>query len=72
MQNKNLIGDFSISLRNKLRNRHFWVHFDEQSNEYKIGSLSFKTMDELIHFYSRNPIYSDEQTNLYLIKPLSR
>jgi len=65
-------GDFSISLRNSVKNKHFWVHHDKITDEYRIGNRSFGTMEELLTFYTKNPIFSGSNQDLYLIRPLNK
>ena len=47
-------GDFSISLKAAMRNKHFWVHVEQAASgaQYKIGNRHFSTMDELIEVSS--------------------
>lgn len=67
-------GDYSISLKDNVRNKHFWVQVDRQSGAFVIGTRSFKSMDALIQHYMKMPIFSNEATkeNLYLIRPLPK
>jgi hypothetical protein len=67
-------GDFSISLKSSLRNKHFWVHVETEGGrrQYKIGNRHFSNMDELIEHYTVQPIYTNDKTGekLYLIQAL--
>lgn len=63
-------GDFSISLKASLKNKHFWVRCDDQGM-YNIGNRKFDSMPALIEHYSNHPIFSnDKGERLFLIKPL--
>ncbi|KAI1730434.1 SH3 domain-containing protein [Ditylenchus destructor] len=67
-------GDFSISLKDNVRNKHFWIQVDKVNGTFKIGNRTFKSMEALIQHYKSSPIFSNEETkeNLYLVKPLPR
>ncbi|CAK5129586.1 unnamed protein product [Meloidogyne enterolobii] len=41
-------GDFSISLRDSQRNKHFWIHYDSASGQFNIGNKKFNSMEALI------------------------
>ncbi|KAI6191455.1 hypothetical protein M3Y97_00229900 [Aphelenchoides bicaudatus] len=65
-------GDYSISLKGNLRNKHFWVQICGGS--YKIGNRTFNSMQQLIQHYTKSPIFSNDSTNerLYLVRPLPK
>jgi hypothetical protein len=65
-------GDYSISLKGNIRNKHFWVQVDKQTGSFKIGNRTFKSMEQLIQHYSQSPIFSADNEKLYLVKPLRR
>jgi len=67
-------GDYSISLKGNIRNKHFWVQVDTNTGSYKIGNRNFPSMQSLIQHYMKSPIFSNDATGerLYLIKPLAR
>ncbi|KAI6173733.1 hypothetical protein M3Y98_01114100 [Aphelenchoides besseyi] len=67
-------GDYSISLKGNIRNKHFWIQVDVSSSSYKIGNRTFPTMQALIQHYTKAPIFSSEETGerLYLVRPLPR
>lgn len=68
------IGEFSISLKAKERNKHFLIKVDQAEKSFKIGSRTFQTMDALVKHYTSSPIYTNEPTNerLFLVKALPR
>lgn len=68
------IGEFSISLKAKERNKHFLIKVDQAGKTFKIGSRTFQTMDALVKHYTSSPIYTNEPTNerLFLVKALPR
>lgn len=49
-------GDFSVSLKAPLRNKHFRVHYVDDS--FFIGQRKFSSLDELVEHYKRFPIYT--------------
>ncbi|XP_054168393.1 cytoplasmic protein NCK2-like [Oppia nitens] len=64
-------GDYSVSLKSPLRNKHFRVHYDD--GVYCIGQRRFASLDELIEHYKKAPIYtSPKGDKMFLIKPFSR
>nr|CAD2175566.1 unnamed protein product [Meloidogyne enterolobii] len=65
-------GDFSISLRDSQRNKHFWIHYDSASGQFNIGNKKFNSMEALIIYYMSQPIFSDNDVNLFLRKPLPK
>lgn len=68
------VGEFSISLKAKERNKHFLIKVDQAEKSFKIGSRTFATMDALVKHYTNSPIYTNEPTNerLFLVKALPR
>ncbi|VDD93874.1 unnamed protein product [Enterobius vermicularis] len=68
------VGEFSISLKSKERNKHFLIKVDQAEKSFKIGSRTFQTMDALIKHYTSNPIYTNEPTNerLFLTRALPK
>ncbi|KAK0406412.1 hypothetical protein QR680_018560 [Steinernema hermaphroditum] len=65
-------GDYSISLKAKSRNKHFWVQVDTTTGQFKIGNRTFTSMDSLLQHYTTSPIFSSDQERLFLVKPLPR
>uniref|UniRef100_A0A914DN58 Uncharacterized protein n=1 Tax=Acrobeloides nanus TaxID=290746 RepID=A0A914DN58_9BILA len=67
-------GDYSISLKGNIRNKHFWVQVDKINGSFKIGNRTFQSMDQLIQHYTKSPIFTSDSTNerLYLVKALPR
>lgn len=49
-------GDFSVSLKAPVRNKHFRVHYIDDS--FCIGQRKFDSLDELVEHYKRTPIYT--------------
>lgn len=49
-------GDFSVSLKAPVRNKHFRVHYVD--NSFCIGQRKFDSLDELVEHYKRTPIYT--------------
>lgn len=49
-------GDFSVSLKAPVRNKHFRVHYIDDS--FYIGQRKFDSLDELVEHYKRTPIYT--------------
>lgn len=67
-------GDYSISVKGELRNKHFLVQVSTSSGTYKIGNREFESMQALIQHYTKSPIFSNDASGekLYLLKPLPR
>uniref|UniRef100_A0A914HMH7 Uncharacterized protein n=1 Tax=Globodera rostochiensis TaxID=31243 RepID=A0A914HMH7_GLORO len=65
-------GDFSISLKDSAKNKHFWVQYDATSTQFIIGNRRFESMEKLILNYMSSPIFSDGIVNLFLRKPLPK
>ncbi|KAF7626013.1 hypothetical protein Mgra_00009817 [Meloidogyne graminicola] len=65
-------GDFSISLNDSQKNKHFWIHYDSGSGQFNIGNKRFNSMEALIIYYMSQPIFSDNNVNLFLRKPLPK
>ncbi|CAG2166520.1 unnamed protein product, partial [Oppiella nova] len=64
-------GDYSVSLKAPMRNKHFRVHYDD--GIYCIGQRRFGSLDELIEHYKKAPIYtSPKGDKMFLIKPFAR
>lgn len=65
-------GDFSVSLKAPIRNKHFRVHYVEDS--FCIGQRKFDSLDELVEHYKRTPIYTNAATGekMFLKKPYCR
>ncbi|RWS29250.1 Cytoplasmic protein NCK2-like protein [Leptotrombidium deliense] len=64
-------GDFSVSLKAPVRNKHFRVHFD--NSMYCIGQRRFTSLEELIDHYKKAPIYtSPKGEKMFLIKAYTR
>lgn len=49
-------GDFSVSLKAPIRNKHFRVHYIGDS--FCIGQRKFDSLDDLVEHYKRTPIYT--------------
>lgn len=49
-------GDFSVSLKAPVRNKHFRVHY--VNDGFCIGQRKFDSLDELVEHYKRTPIYT--------------
>ncbi|XP_022242204.1 cytoplasmic protein NCK1-like isoform X1 [Limulus polyphemus] len=65
------VGDFSVSLKAPIRNKHFRVHVE--NGIYCIGQRRFNDLDELVEHYKRVPIYtSPEGEKLFLVKPFPK
>uniref|UniRef100_A0A915JIR1 SH2 domain-containing protein n=1 Tax=Romanomermis culicivorax TaxID=13658 RepID=A0A915JIR1_ROMCU len=63
-------GDYSVSLKAAIKNKHFWIRVDQQKF-FNIGNRKFSNLDELIKHYMEHPIFTgDRNERLYLIKPL--
>lgn len=65
-------GDFSISLKDSHKNKHFWVQLEPDSRQFIIGNRRFDSMEALILYYMSQPIFSDGSVNLFLRKPLPK
>uniref|UniRef100_A0A914XLL4 Cytoplasmic protein n=1 Tax=Plectus sambesii TaxID=2011161 RepID=A0A914XLL4_9BILA len=67
-------GDYSISLKGKGRNKHFWIQVESAVSRFKIGTRNFDSMEELLQHYTKHPIYTSDRTNerLFLVRPLPR
>lgn len=62
-------GDFTLSLKATLRNKHFRIMVDNDS--FCIGQQVFDSLDDLIDHYTKHPIYRQHnEPPLYLIKAL--
>lgn len=65
------VGDFSVSLKAPVRNKHFRVHVED--GVFCIGQRRFSNLDDLVEHYKRAPIYtSPKGDKMYLIKPFHR
>ncbi|XP_036385844.1 cytoplasmic protein NCK1-like [Megalops cyprinoides] len=63
-------NDFSISLKVQGENKHFKVYL--MDGLYCIGQCKFGSMEELVDYYKKAPIFTSEQGDkFYLIKALS-
>lgn len=64
-------GDFSVSLKAPIRNKHFRVNYVDRL--FFIGQRKFKTLDDLIEHYKKTPIYtSPTGEKMFLKKPYPR
>jgi len=63
-------GSLSISVKGKLKNKHFKV--TRENNQFKIGQRNFNSVDDLISNYIKNPIFSNGDEKLYLVRPLPK
>lgn len=63
-------GALSISVKGKNKNKHFKVTRDE--GQFIIGQRKFSSVDELISNYTKNPIFSNGDEKLYLVRPLPK
>lgn len=64
-------GDFSVSLKAPMRNKHFRVHYVNDS--FCIGQRTFVSLDELVEHYKRTPIYTSASgEKMFLKKPYCR
>jgi hypothetical protein len=50
-------GDFSISLKDVQKNKHFWVQFEPVTGQFVIGNRRFNSMEELIMFVSLSILF---------------
>lgn len=64
------VGNFSVSVKGKTKTKHFRVKFD--NGDYVIGQRKFKDLDKLIENYIKNPIFSNQDERLYLVRALPR
>ena len=61
-------GDFSVSLKAPVRNKHFRVHY--VNDGFCIGQRKFDSLDELVEHYKRTPIYTSATgEKMFLKKP---
>lgn len=64
-------GDFSVSLKAPIRNKHFRVHYIDDC--FCIGQRKFNSLDELVEHYKRTPIYTTPSgEKMFLKKPYPR
>lgn len=64
-------GDFSVSLKAPVRNKHFRVNYVDDG--FCIGQRRFESLDELVEHYKRTPIYTSASgEKMFLKKPYSR
>uniref|UniRef100_A0A6G1SIF7 Cytoplasmic protein NCK2 n=1 Tax=Aceria tosichella TaxID=561515 RepID=A0A6G1SIF7_9ACAR len=64
-------GEFSVSLKAPMRNKHFRVHYVNEG--FCIGQRTFATLDELVEHYKRTPIYTSASgEKMFLKKPYCR
>lgn len=65
------VGDFSVSLKAPIRNKHFRVHYVD--DYFCIGQRKFDSLDELVEHYKRTPIYTSANGDkMFLKKPYPR
>lgn len=65
------VGDFSVSLKAPIRNKHFRVHY--VNDGFCIGQRRFESLDELVEHYKRTPIYTNATgEKMFLKKPYCR
>uniref|UniRef100_T1IUU8 SH2 domain-containing protein n=1 Tax=Strigamia maritima TaxID=126957 RepID=T1IUU8_STRMM len=65
------VGDYSVSLKAPVRNKHFRVHVED--GVYCIGQRRFNTLEDLVEHYKRAPIYtSPKGEKMYLVKSFQR
>lgn len=65
------VGDFSVSLKAPMRNKHFRVHYVDGC--FCIGQRKFESLDELVEHYKRTPIYTSAAgEKMFLKKPFPR
>ena len=60
------VGNFSVSVRGRSKTKHFRVRQEE--GEYLIGQRKFKDLDTLIQNYMKNPIFSNGEERLNLVR----
>lgn len=64
-------GEFSVSLKAPMRNKHFRVHYVNEG--FCIGQRTFATLDELVEHYKRTPIYTSASgEKMFLKNPYCR
>lgn len=64
-------GDFSVSLKAPVRNKHFRVHYVNRL--FCIGQRKFNTLEDLIEHYKKTPIYtSPDGEKMFLKKAYPR
>jgi len=64
-------GDFSVSLKAPIRNKHFRVHYVDDG--FCIGQRRFESLDELVEHYKRTPIYTSATGDkMFLKRPFAR
>lgn len=64
-------GDFSVSLKAPVRNKHFRVNY--VNDGFCIGQRRFESLDELVEHYKRTPIYTSASgEKMFLKKPYCR
>ena len=64
-------GDFSVSLKAPIRNKHFRVHYLDDG--FCIGQRRFESLDELVEHYKRTPIYTSATGDkMFLKRPFAR
>lgn len=64
-------GEFSVSLKAPMRNKHFRVHYVDEG--FCIGQRTFGSLDELVEHYKRTPIYTSATgEKMFLKKPYCR
>lgn len=62
-------GDYSVSMKAPDRIKHFRIK--TLDNGFKIGTRTFKSLNDLIEHYKRAPIFTNEQGDkMYLVKPV--
>lgn len=65
------VGDFSVSLKAPVRNKHFRVHYVDDC--FCIGQRKFDSLDELVEHYKRTPIYTSATgEKMFLKRPYCR
>jgi hypothetical protein len=64
-------GDFSVSLKAPIRNKHFRVHHTKDG--FCTGQRTFESLDELVEHYKRTPIYTSASgEKMFLKRPFCR
>lgn len=62
-------GDYSVSMKAPDRIKHFRIKTLDAG--FKIGTRTFRTLDDLIEHYKKAPIFTNEQGDkMYLTKPV--
>ena len=59
-------GNFSVSVRGQNKSKHFRVKLED--GEYMIGMRKFNDLEKLVENYKRNPIFSNQEERLFLIR----